>query len=372
MRKIRYFIFAVLILSVAASCVETNTIITYEDIIAKRTRPSTRVFVQGSVLNEWATTRAGKYGNKWPTVNVEDFWETAKFSIRIDSTIPGFENQSATKYWGGQEGPNLGKVSTLANYDTYDDRGLDYYCLDIRTGRNMGLFRYVYDPEGVLTNRVIMECPDPVEFLRYWYNKETSETENKRQLAKAIEGLENGYLKVLWYEVKEAGGAHHWYVNGVLRENTGDYEWNPNVPDEVEVDVHLQKHTDWNEIKTSIHIRSEQVTEVEVNIPIMYDNIIEQDDFNTKAYSYPFTNLEVRHNESSITIRVFDLEPLFVQYLKETFGDGVTVEVRSYCKILDSVWSEMKGTVVTTDDPGCVVRGQVTSAYDPDDKVLLE
>jgi|GEM_PF-272153 len=368
--------------------------------------PATKVFVQGAHLSgvdtrsDGATTRAYSYGDlTWPSVNIAEGWEVARFTIRIDGTLPGWLNQDAAKYWGGHEGPNLGKVWTGYAYGTYDDRGLDYYKKDTKTGNNIGMFRYVYDESGIATQSAIKEAPDVATFLTYWLNKEKSETTaNYKALKAAIDGLNNNETKVLWYVVKEVGMQYGWHVNGVLTnndvENVNDVE-DPDVteevnaeveagnlvdtdplavvPNNVEVDIHLQEHKDWNEIKTSAHIRSHSGT-VTINLPLTESNIIEQDDFNIRVYDYYYKEYEnvktkITHDNKGVTIEISGIQDDMIDELKANFGDGLTVEVHSYCKQIEGVWEELKKSKVVTEKTSDV-KGQITTAYSGD-KVII-
>jgi hypothetical protein len=363
-------------------------------------KPSTEVFVQGALLDsESATTRDYSWnGFKWPSVDPEGVWEAARFTIRIDGTFPGWLNQDVSKYWGGHEGPNLGKVATAYPYGRYNDRNLDYYKRDKATGENIGLFRYVYDEQGLAAQAAIIEEPSVVEILTYWLNKETSETQNKKNLQASIDGLNDGSLKVLWYVVKEVGMQYGWHVNGILTKNEvqeiGDVE-DPEVvdevnaevqegnlqdtkymyvvPDEVEVDIHQQEHKDWNEIKVSTHIRTDAES-VTINLPLDYDNIIEQDDFAIRVYDYYYAEYqvkhEIKHDQNGITITISEIPAQLINDLKDEFGDGLTVEVHSYCLSDENVWNQLKNSTVTT-GKACTVKGQITNAFN-DEKVLIE
>ena len=385
------FLLSVAALVFAAACtsddyVGPNVIVKTDTEAIKL--PSTEVFVQGTLINSNYTTRAGKYGDKWPkTMASEEGWEAAKFSIRIDGNIPGYVNQDQAKYWGGQEGPNLGKIDVTYPFGTYNDRDLDYYLVDTKTGNNTGLFRYVLDPTGVNVVRALKEIPDVWTILEYWQAKPNVQSKDK--LDAILANRDN--LKVIWYVAKEVGGQYYWHVNGiivdkgiddVIDEIIEEIEENDlkitdidptKTPENVEVDVHLQEHKDWNEIKTSIHIRQD-AEEVTVNIPVNYDNIVEADDFYIRIYDYYFAGWQLKnfvtHDANGITINVRNIDPDVIKDLKERFGDGLTIEVHSYAKKLEGVWEEVKKTTVVTKKP-CNVIGQITSAYDVDDVVKL-
>ena len=405
MKKLVFLFVAFISISLVIACSGdeglVKTVSPYNNPNALVKLPSTKVFVQGACISntntriwEEATTRDYSYGDlRWPSVNTDEGWEAARFSIRIDGTIPGWLNESSSKYWGGFEGPNIGKIATGYGYGRYDDRGFDYTKRDTKTGENVGMFRYVYDESGVATQSAIVEAPDVATFLTYWRDKEKSETTNKQNLQAAIDGLTNNETKVLWYVVKEVGMQYGWHVNGILtkveNESVGDVEDTEVVnevnseveeggledtdpleviPDNVEVDIHLQEHQDWNEIKVSTHIRTDAGS-VTINLPLSYSNIIEQDDFSIRVYDYYYMEYEVshevKHDENGITITISDIDPDLINSLKEQYGDGLTIEVHSYCTQLEGVWEELKRSTVRTGN-SCTIEGQITSAYSSD------
>ena len=411
MKKIHIFISFFIAFSMFIACsgddgLLTRSLTPYKGAAQQQTTtevlPATKVFIQGqhmqgSDTRSMATTRYSWDGLSFPSVNTEEGWEAARFSIRIDGTIPGWLNESSAKYWGGYQGPNLGKVATGYTYDRYDDRGFDYYKKDTKTGENVGLFRYVYDEAGIATQDAIIQAPDVATFLAYWRDKENGETPNKLALQAAIDGLNNNELKVLWYVVKEVGAQYSWHVNGILTTNDVEnvldvtdpevtdsihqeveegnlVDTDPlaSIPNNVEVDIHLQEHQDWNEIKVSTHIRTDAGS-VTINLPLHYDNIVEQDDFAVRYYDYYLTEYEltplVTHDEHGVTISINNINPDLIKYLKENYGDGLTVEVHSYAKQLDNVWNELKNSTVTTGN-ACTLKGQITTAYS-DDKVVI-
>ncbi len=342
--------------------------------------PETEIFVQGQLLSaNTAETRSyvGEY--KWPYVNEVEGWETARFSIRADGFIPGYIDQSSTLYYGraaGKDGRNRGEVWTLYPYGHYNDRDMDYYQKDKKTGNNIGMFRYVLDQAGLQTQFAIKTAPSVVDILQDEID------DNKKDLSKlyelkALEDANPGYLDkhVLWYVVKEVGMKNGWHVNGVIVDyevpNKNDVTYND--PNNVEIDIHQQTHQDWNEIKTSVHIRAD-VESVTINIPLNQADVIEKDDFairmfdfNYKEYSITHT---VTHDANGITIDITNIPAQLIQELKQNFHDGLTIEIHSYCTTED-IWEQLsKSRVVKLGKP-CTVNGQVTSALRPDDKVEL-
>lgn len=378
MKKIFY-----LCLSVVLLCVTSCQQVQNDIILNDTTVPSTQVFVQRIPI-QYTYTRANGYGDKWP--HVESEWEAARFSIRIDGRIPGYQNQSSTKYWGGFSGPNLGKVFTMYPYGRYNDRDFDYYKVDTKTGNNIGLFRYVFDPEGVHTLSAIKEIPDVKTFLTY-VKDNTSNLPERAALTAILESQED--LKVIWYVVKEVGMQYGWHVNGILtfkdvtsvdeipdikdamQEDIKKYDFQETdfdptkVEDGIEYDIHLQEHKDWNEIKTSVHIRTD-VDSITINIPLKEEDIVEQDDFAIRVYEFYYKEYyishEITHNENGITIVITNIKKSLINELKSRFGDGLTIEIHSYTNKLEGIFEDMKkSTVIANKD--CNIKGQITSAY---------
>lgn len=350
--------------------------------------PQTEIFVQGQLISaNTAETRTGEY--KWPYVNEAEGWETARFSIRADGNIPGYIDQSSTLYFGrpaGKDGNNRGEVYTLYPYGHYNDRDLDYYQKDKKTGNNIGLFRYVLDQAGIQTQFAIKKAPLVVDILgdekddleaAIAKNQNVAKNQASLDQVNALLALGSDYLEkhILWYVVKEVGMKNGWHVNGVISENEV-----PNKstiayidPNNVEVDIHQQTHKDWNEIKTSVHIRAD-VESVTINIPLNQADVIEKDDFAIRIFDFDYKEYSithtVTHNENGITIEISNIPAQLIQELKQNFHDGLTVEIHSYCTTED-IWEQLsKSRVVKLGKP-CTVNGQVTSALRPDDKVEL-
>jgi hypothetical protein len=344
--------------------------------------PETKVFALGQSLNFDATK-----GYAWPYVSELEGWETARFSIRADRSIPDYTDKSSALYYGrpaGKDGKNRGRVYTAYPYGHYNDRDLDYYKKDKKTGENIGLFRYVYDKKGLKTQLAIAEAPAVEDILDDELTDLTAKKatlEAKGQSTTKVQeqiddvnyliGLGHDYLNshVLWYVVKEVGMRYGWHVNGTIV----DYEVGEpdNIPDNVEVDIHQQEHLEWSEIKTSIHVRADVET-VEINIPLDFDDIVEQDDFDIRVYktytkAYADVDITITHDSKGITIKVSNITAAMIDDLKGKYGDGLTVEVFSYTKSTDvaAVWEKVKKSTVKTGNP-CTVVGQITSAYDID------
>ena len=339
--------------------------------------PETEIFVQGQLL-----TPQTKAAYKWPYNNAEEGWESARFTIRADGKIQDFTNKNAGDYYGRSgnvSGNNRGKLSSLYPYGHYNDRDLDYYKKDKKTGENIGWFRYVYDPNGLKTQLAIIEAPSVVDILTDVKEDLTKEIDAGKNVNKNTKKLDqiNGWLEkgaeyldshVLWYVAKEVGMQYGWHVNGVITdEEVPDYRLDPNqkIPDNVEIDIHQQDHYDWNEIKTSIHIRTD-CESLSLNLPLDYESIVEQDNFEMKVFDYNYKDYvishEILHNEDGITIRISGIPAELINELKSRFGDGLTIEIHSYCTSSD-YWDQLKESCVLKTGKPCSVIGQITSAF---------
>lgn len=349
-----------------------------EDVI-KTNLPSTRVFVQGHLVDGPMT----KSGLVWPYVS-PDGWETARFSLRADNTAPDYMDHPSTLYYGrppGKDGNNRGKVYTDFPYGHYNDRDFDYEKVDKKTGNNIGLFRYVFDRKGIQTQLAIMEAPtvrailgDEVVDLQKAIDAGKDVAKNQACLddVNALLAKSDEYLQshILWYVVKEVGMKNGWHVNGVV----ADYEVpipDPHmVADNVEVDIHQQVHKDWAEIKTSVHVRTDAQSVV-INIPLAYEDILEGDGVNVRVFKdhfngtqYEGLSVTITHDQKGITIAIDGINAAKIEEYKESFGDGLTVEIESPCANDDAarIWNAVKNSSVVTTGKPCTVVGQITSA----------
>lgn len=352
----------------------------------KNVLPSTEVFVQGSLVNYNSTRREfvmdadEGYGvGKWPHIDVAEGWEAAHFTIRIDNGFPGVVNQAVEQYWSkkSKSGPqNLGKVFTDFPWGTYNDRDLDYTKIDQKTGYNKGKFRYVLDPSGYRVNKAIKEVPDMKAYLTWLKDNGAKE---KNALIYVLNHWDD--YKIVWYVAKEVGGNYLWHVNGIFveKDKTPEDIWEKikedvdkdldiskeNVTENVEIDIHKQEHSDWNEIKTSVHIRAD-VENVQITIPIEYKNIVEADDFSIRIYNKYISGIEIKNmivhdvNEG-IIITIDNIDPTLINMLKDKYGDGLTVEIHSYCKEEDGIWEAMKKTKIAL-GKASLLKYQITSA----------
>lgn len=285
--------------------------------------------------------------------------QEAYFYIRIDNSIPDAGSFSPSQYYPNsvsgspREFYNKGSINT--KYDWLI---------------NSSSIKYVYDPTGKICDSLIVTKPDFNNILK-----------------KSGVNINTDSLKVIWYTIKYE--SNFWHVDGVLTDKS-----NTEIPDtdkdtiktdtlslagHVEVDVHQQQHSDWNEVKTSVHIR-DYVDSVKISIPIESRYICESDDMNIRHYEYfnridslstnQYVQVTVKHDVDNIEITIH-VDPAYTKSLLDKAGDGVTVEIHNYIKDLmsDEIWKKLKGTTVTTYKK-TTIKGQITSAFYKDSVVF--
>ena len=171
---------------------------------------------------------------------------------------------------------------------------------------------------------------------------------------------------------------------------------------EVEFDIHEQIHKDWNEIKTSVHVRD--TAAVHINLPIPFDYQAVADDFairSGKDYAYTevinasFTladkeytfPVKIEHNAAGIDIYIdctTDEAKEALKIARGVYDDGITFEIHSYVKpdvSTDQIWEWLKLTKLpdtkTAQWPAvgdiCThTYGQVSSAYKMDEMIKYD
>lgn len=164
----------------------------------------------------------------------------------------------------------------------------------------------------------------------------------------------------------------------------------------VEFDIHQQEHKDWNEIKTSIHIRD--TVNCRVFIPIEEQYQAEPDDFAIRVgdkYEYITKTIEIQgslynvhfavgHTPGGIEIVVGTAScAQALKAAREAYDDGLTFEVHTYVKPTltpAQVWDKLKKTTCPqtslslwtygaplwqseAEDVVTHIYGQITSAF---------
>lgn len=313
------------------------------------------------------------------------------YYIRIDGNIPGEgDNHFNSKDYF----PRTAGKKTLTS-----DLNHGYVEANVDWKSCASFSKYVYSKDGSAVQCIIVEEPSLEQLLaanQYVTDDMTGYIEHKDE------------LHFIWYVCKKQDSDHCWHIDGVLttkdkttieetdygQEIVDNYNDKGMVNDEgdvtrnahIEVDVHQQEHADWNEIKTSIHMRD--TVDVEVFLPIDYQQL--SDDFDIRAgvdYAY-ITELKdaqiqigdatyemqvsITHEAAGTRIIVHPNKEA-LRAAREIYQDGITFEIHSYVTPgipTATIWEKLKGTTCTV-SPYTTLRGQVTSAYN-DERISLD
>lgn len=171
---------------------------------------------------------------------------------------------------------------------------------------------------------------------------------------------------------------------------------------EVEFDIHQQEHKDWNEIKTSIHVRDTAAVHVFLPIPIESQAVSDDFDIRTgdaykyvenfeakfefagKEFSFP---VKINHTATGINILIDCTTAEAKEALKlarGVFDDGITFEIHSYVNpdvATEQIWNWLKTVKLPSTktsqwpqdgDISTHVRGQVSSAYHMDEMIHFD
>ena len=181
---------------------------------------------------------------------------------------------------------------------------------------------------------------------------------------------------------------------------------------EVEFDIHQQEHKDWNEIKTSIHVRDTAAVHVFLPIPMESQAVADDFDIRTgdaykyvehksgenkyvekfeakfefagKKFSFP---VEINHTATGIDILIDCTTADAKEALKlarGVFDDGITFEIHSYVNpdvATEQIWNWLKTVKLPSTktsqwpqdgDISTHVRGQVSSAYHMDEMIHFD
>lgn len=337
--------------------------------------------------------------------------ERAYFFIRLDGeaitdhgTInPRFyypQDANGSSYYGEI---NRGVIETNLANTTIKPAKWNYY--------NTGVKKYIYSSDGSATNEIIVETPD---ITKWSINGEAIDTTK---------------YHVIWYIVKLQSDG--WHVDGILTtkdvtelpeddkdEELEDTKVEP-TPDptpgddndndgsdkvgegEVEFDIHQQEHQNWNEIKTTVHLRD--TVNVRIFLPVEGQYTAVADDFDIRVgdtWGYVFEGEPVEEITEKIKVEFKIGNAHFETYIyvthmtngieiliegsscaealklaRKVYDDGITFEIHNY--IYSSVtpatvWEWLQNTECAqtsftgwpkSGDCCTYTYGQTTSAY---------
>lgn len=327
-------------------------------------------------------------GYSIPKQGKYDVW----YYIRIDNNIPGEPvNTNVSNQYFPQTSTGKTLISDL-NHGTVNAFS------DWRESIVKKFPKYIFSTDGSAVQSVIVDEPTLEDIVAANQN---SKYDLSGYLAHKDE------LHFLWYTCKQQPTDHIWHIDGILttkdktdisetiygEKQIKDYTDAGMVNDKgdvtrkghVEIDVHQQEHKDWNEIKTSIHMRD--TVDIEVFLPIDYQE--QADDFDIrmgKDFTYITeikdtqvtiggksfkVEVSIKHEAEGIRILVKPNKEALVAARNE-YEDGITFEIHSYVTPgipSATIWEKLKKTTYKV-SPETAVYGQVTSAF-YDDKVVF-
>lgn len=366
--------------------------------------------------------------------NLEDGWEDkymgttdnslerAYFFIRLDGEAVTDHGMINSMYYYPQDADgsshygemNRGVIETNLENTAINPAKWNYY--------NRGVTKYIYSSNGSATEDIIVEAPD---ITKWSINGEAIDTTK---------------YHVIWYIVKLQSDG--WHVDGILTtkdvtelpdnekdeelEDTkvdptptpdegGDDDNNDDEGDnndkvtegEVEFDIHQQEHQNWNEIKTTVHLRD--TVNVRIFLPVDGQYIAVADDFDIRVgdtWGYVFEEEPVEEISEKIKVeykvgavnfetyiyvthKVNGIEILIegstcaeaLKLAREIYDDGITFEIHSYIYSSvapETVWEWLKNVECAqtsftgwpkSGDCCTYTYGQTTSAYYADEDI---
>lgn len=372
-----FFCLSILVCALLCSCSNSNS------PESERNIKNTEVMVySGGHKIDVATRAQYNYKDEVGYSIPDDGRYLVYYYIRIDGNIPGEDacNFPATDYF----------PRTKAGKTMISDLNHGFVLANVDWKSNKKFSKYIYSTDGEAVRSIIVEEPTLEDMIKA--NQGTGD-DFSGFLAHKDE------LHFLWYICKKQDSDHIWHIDGILTSTDrnsiyetvyaddidGRYPEDSFVKDNesvvrkghVEIDVHQQNHKDWNEIKTSIHVRD--TVGVELFLPIGYEELA--DDFNIRAgVDYEYVT-EDKNSKIQIGEETFDVEVSITHMTdgihikinpnrealiaaRRVYGDGITFEVHSYVsqQIAKSViWDKIKQTTCTT-TPYTTLKGQITSA----------
>lgn len=258
--------------------------------------------------------------------------------------------------------------------------------------------KYVASSDGSATMNAIASVPDVANLLAIHAN--TSLANITPEAYNALKAA-NPNLHVIWYVVKKLNyGDLAWHVDGILTTKNTLKEIVDENPDmkfdeldqledkkvsklekQVIVDIHQQRHSNWGEIKTSLHIYD--VHDITVTLPMAltdYNADVNSISVREFANSIDVATLNANFNanlkvtvsteRSQVLIKVTGITQQLLDAAEKRYEDGITVEVHTFTDFARNaqVWQCLKGATVTTQSK---VKGAISSAFIATDTVTL-
>lgn len=329
------------------------------------------------------STKAGDPNFKIPV----DGMYKVYFYIRIDGNIPGEEE---TNLKAGDYFPQ-----TSAGKSMMGELNTGYVNANAEWRTNSKFPLYIYSKDGSAVQSIIVKEPTLEDLIN-------ADKNTKNDFSGYLEHKDE--LHFIWYICKRQDADQCWHIDGILttkdRTNIADTDYGKEIIDNynskglvadegsavnqgsVAFDIHQQEHNDWNEIKTSIHIRDTvdcnifipipesvqaQADDVVIRAGVEYEYMTKEITINEQTFTVEF---EVKHQADGINIHIGTAACAdALKAAREAFGDGLTFEIHSYAVPEVSpadLWGYLKKTKCPTTEGETHIYGQVTSAYYPE------
>ena len=347
----------------------------------KEETPSTEVYAMGKQLLGTSTATQSMMA---PAAAATANYTNAYYYIRIDGRIPkSHGSYNSNEYWPQTTAGR--SVFAEANSGTVN---LDYpyWCFS----KDYYTRQYVYDTTGEAVAKVLGNVPT-FQSMMTVNQKDTDD----------VAKIDTKGLKIIWYVAKLV--ENKWHVDGVLTyEDVKDVTEVPGISQDkdlsnkademrpelgkgnIEVDVHQQEHSNWQEIKTSVHLR-DLVESVIIDMPIGESNIAEATGFAVRTYDLDLgaktyingteyaldstkpVKVTIEHKADKVVYTVECKDARYLNALRKEYNDGATVEIHTFVKDLtkEAVWAKLKESKVYTDPmtyEGLIYKGP-TSAF---------
>lgn len=302
----------------------------------------------------------------------ENIKETAYFYIRIDNRIPGVESFKSTLYFpqdvngGTLFGSNKGIIKT---------DGVDWKYL------NNKITKYLYDTTGKTTTAPLSNIPSIETLINAHQNNKNYNLSN----------INPDTLHIIWYVTKYENNV--WHVDGVLtgksttntdsipNMNTkGDNDFENDAKEDtvtvnngsVEVNLGISDSIKDGQVEGHLSVHVRDTTDFEIFMPIAPEYYCKNDDMmivakHDKSYTYKTKEESVTYNidgnevkftvtygKEGITVKSEGVNANILKYLRDTYQDGLTFEIRNYYNVnsLNSLTEELnKSTIKFTNNP---------------------
>lgn len=338
------------------------------------------ILPEAKTANAYFTTRIDGYLNQRKT---DGGWIN-----KNDEYFPLSENNGANKVVA-QLPENTGTVFT------------NYPAIPYEKDASKHMESYVFSTDGSATSTILRDVPEWGDVLKAHYP-------NRPYIAldydKMPADVNKENIHIIWYVAKLLNyGDKLWHVDGILTDKNDIREVMARDPqakfwevdelepmtfdkynatlrydEEVNVDVNQQSHTDWGEVKTTIHLKSAK--DVKVSLPIVdpvfaehpellksiaakdYELPISIENFNDKFFAT--IKVKVERSLKGVDITVSGLTPVALKAIEEQYADGLTIEIHTFTSATDNaintIWRQLCNASVTSE---AKVSGQITSAY---------